>query len=148
MSSINIYRLLLYTSELAEFTGEQLRITITAQFPNIPLLHNHDGKGCIYRYPRMQYKIINNIPQIVAIGEGIDLLKFLQQKLIELRINSKTYKIIARETIEKKDKFAISNEDKTYTFLTEWIALNSKNYDRFMRMGNRRERIKLLKKFV
>jgi hypothetical protein len=40
-----------------------------------PLLHNHLESGeSAYRYPLVQYKVINRIPTLVGLNEGADLL--------------------------------------------------------------------------
>ncbi len=38
------------------------------------LMHNHGEKGPIYRYPLVQYKVIDGIPTLVGLGEGANLI--------------------------------------------------------------------------
>lgn len=40
-----------------------------------PLLHNHWENGSVrYRYPTVQYKVIDKVPMLIGIEEGAELL--------------------------------------------------------------------------
>ena len=57
-----------------------------------PILHNHYDDGRLrYKYPIIQYKVINNVPTLVGIGEGAELLPKLFLKIKELDIDGKKY---------------------------------------------------------
>lgn len=94
-----------------------------------PLLHNHfeDGRFA-YRYPLVQYKVVDAKPMILGINEGADLLldlflniKFLQIDEFEIPINSKNIETQVYE-VDVADKLI------DYEFKTLWMALNEKNF--------------------
>ena len=59
-----------------------------------PLLHNHFENGeTRYRYPLVQYKVINKNPFLIGINEGSYLLNELFLKIKEIKIDQNYYKI-------------------------------------------------------
>jgi len=58
----------------------KLRGFFAAEFSNFVLLHQHNGSRLIYRYPLIQYKILNGIPLILSIEKGVDVLKNIYDK--------------------------------------------------------------------
>ena len=56
-----------------------------------PLLHNHYQDGTTrFAYPLVQYKVIKNVPMLVGLEEGADLLISLFLKIRELDIEENT----------------------------------------------------------
>ena len=70
--------------KLAQRDGHKLRGYFSHLFgQESDLFHNHhpDGK-VIYRYPRIQYKVVEGEPMLIGLGEGAQLLveRFLRVK--------------------------------------------------------------------
>lgn len=113
-----------------------------------PLLHNHYDSGQLrYRYPLVQYKVIDKTPMLVAIDEGAELLAQLFLKIKEIDIDGKRFDISNKHITSEYSEIGISEELHTYKFETLWMALNQDNYKRYVG-ANEDERGKMLNKIV
>lgn len=98
-----------------------------------PLLHNHYQDGSLrYRYPQIQYKIINKTPNLIGLEEGADLLTQLFLKIKEVNINGKTYPVHTKNISQQQIEIGYSNGLHEYKFETLWMGLNQKNYSKFV----------------
>ncbi|RPI17172.1 MAG: DNA repair protein [Ignavibacteriae bacterium] len=97
-----------------------------------PLLHNHfDDGSLVFKYPLVQYKVIENIPMLIGLNEGAELLTSLFLKMKELDINGKTYPINYKNIENKKCEFGLCPELHEYSFKTLWMGLNQENYEKY-----------------
>ena len=95
-----------------------------------PLLHNHfeDGRSR-YEYPKVQYKVLNEIPYLVGIGtEASRLLTELFLKIKELDINGEKFPVFAKNIEARNWTIGLSDTLQTYRFETLWMALNQDNH--------------------
>jgi hypothetical protein len=103
-------------------------------FKDYNLIHNHDlhtGKP-IYRYPLIQFKLINKTPCIVAITEpAVAVFLDIFMKLDKVTIDNVSIPIFEKDLKVDDVEFGFSNESFIYEFLTPWIGLNQKNYQRY-----------------
>ena len=103
-------------------------------FKDYNLIHNHDlhtGKP-IYRYPLIQFKLINKTPCIVAITEpAVAIFLDIFMKLDKVTIDNVSIPIFEKDLKVDDVEFGFSNESFMYEFLTPWIGLNQKNYQRY-----------------
>lgn len=103
-------------------------------FKDYNLIHNHDlhtGKP-IYRYPLIQFKLINKTPCIVAITEpAVAVFLDIFMKLDKVTIDNVSIPIFEKDLKVDDIEFGFSNESFMYEFLTPWIGLNQKNYQRY-----------------
>lgn len=110
-----------------------------------PLLHNHYEDGSFrYKYPSIQYKVINNVPMLLGIGEGAALLPKLFLKIKELDINGKKYAINSKNIKLQNEEVGYSNQLHDYKFATLWMALNQKNYPKYITLKNESDRQEML----
>lgn len=94
-----------------------------------PLLHNHYEDGSSrYRYPLVQYKIIDEVPVLVGYNEGADLLATLFLKIKEINIEGNIIPIFSKNISQKSEEIGVIDELITYTFCNHWMALNSENH--------------------
>ncbi|MBN2664457.1 MAG: hypothetical protein JXR68_12475 [Bacteroidales bacterium] len=93
------------------------------------LLHNHysDGSGR-YKYPLVQYKVIDKIPSLVGIEEGAKLLIDLFLKIKQIEIGDKIYEINSKNISNKITEIDSLSQLNEYKFQTLWLALNQHNY--------------------
>ena len=113
-----------------------------------PLLHNHYDDGKLrYRYPLVQYKVIDHQPMLTGVGEGAELLIDLFLRIKEIRIAGETYTVLSKNIENRIISLQDTNELYTYTFKTLWIALNEKNHANYLK-SSREEKDKLLKKIL
>lgn len=98
-----------------------------------PLLHNHLESGeSAYRYPLVQYKVIDKVPTLVGLNEGADLLinLFLKMKFIEIE---GVKHLINQKNIESKTlEIGLDSDLHSYRFQTLWMALNQENHQRYI----------------
>lgn len=114
-----------------------------------PLLHNHYDSGQLrYRYPLIQYKVIDKVPMLIGIEEGAELLPQLFLKIKELDIDGKTYPVNAKNIETGKEKVGFTDELKEYQFETLWMALNQKNHQKYSQLKSKEEKDKLLNRLI
>ena len=124
----------------------KLRGAVASKFPGYLLLHHHiEEDRLLYQYPRIQYKIINGCAMIIGVEEGIDVLKNIYNKLGEVRLDFTETEFNQEIKIKVANwLFGDCDDLVEYRFITPWMALNQKNYKRFMR-GSKESNDKLLK---
>lgn len=128
--------------------AHQLRGFFATKFNEYVLLHQHQTDKFIYTYPLIQYKILDDIPTIIGINEGAEVLINIYDKYDSLTLGEQEYKIFQREIIIKEQKFEVSPDFYTYQFLSPWLALNEKNYEKYQMRGTWAERKELLEKIL
>lgn len=98
-----------------------------------PLLHNHLETGeSAYRYPMVQYKVLDGVPILVGLNEGADLLIGLFLKIKELKIGERTYPVLQKNIESKTVNIGLSDDLHSYRFQTLWMALSQRNYAEYM----------------
>ena len=118
-----------------------LRGFFATRFNEYALLHQHvDVDKLLYRYPRIQYKIIDGTPLVLGIEEGTEVLKEIYDKYDEIRLKDTVYAIVERGINLREEVFGITAEIHGYTFKTPWVALNQANYERYLRADKRGQR--------
>ncbi len=116
--------------------GSKLRGYIAGKFPQYNLLHNHKDQGFIYDYPKIQYKVIDSTPVVVAINEGVELLQQIFLDLDFLKLEDKEMPALQKKLTIKKEYWKESEAPLMYRFINPWLALNEKNYRKFRGMDN------------
>ena len=115
-------------------SATQLRGFFATMFNEYTLLHQHNADKVIYRYPLVQYKMINKTPTVIGINEGVEVLKDIYDKYDEINLNGNIYEIIERGITVKEQEFGISDKLLSYRFVTPWLALNQENYERYLKL--------------
>ncbi len=113
-------------------SGAQLRGFFATKFNEYSLLHQHDADKFIYRYPLVQYKMVDRTPTVLAINEGAEVLKEIYDEYDKITLNGNEYKIVERGITYKKEEFGISQKLIKYEFVTPWFALNQENYRKYL----------------
>lgn len=144
------FLILRFKNHLAEEEVIHFRKVFSKNYGEISdLLHNHQSaEFVIYRYPLFQYKIIDSKIVIVALGgavkvldkiieEGFDILEMGQVK-DEFNIQSLKRGIFSFELRSSVFHYRLSN----------WLALNSKNYQLFQDAVFMEEQVAILKKVL
>jgi hypothetical protein len=98
-----------------------------------PLLHNHMESGAlIYRYPLVQYKVIDGIPTLMGLNEGADLLAQLFLKIRSLDLDGKCYPVLEKNIQSRILPIGLADDLHSYRFETLWMALNQQNFAAFV----------------
>ena len=97
-----------------------------------PLLHNHyeDGR-LMYRYPLVQYKVLNGMPMLVGLQDGAKLLTELFFKIQTLHIAGYDYPVMERNITYNNTPVGWSDVLHEYRFATLWMPLNQQNYHEY-----------------
>lgn len=113
------------------------------------LLHNHYASGkSKYQYPKVQYKVIDNIPHLFGVEEGGKLLIELFLKIKQITIEDAIYQVNSKNisnTITEIGDFSKLNE---YKFETLWMALNQKNHQKYLQFNAQEDKTGFLNKQV
>jgi len=110
-----------------------------------PILHNHYEDGRFrYKYPSIQYKVINNIPTLIGIEEGAELLPSLFLKIKALDINGQKYSINTKNIALTNEKAGYSPNLHEYQFATLWMGLNQTNYAKYHHLKSEVEKQEML----
>lgn len=112
------------------------------------ILHNHtEAGGDIYRYPRIQYKILEGTPVIVAAEEGINSIYPHLLQVTELKIDNMCYSDTKLRLMLSDQIVGPCGEMRKYWFATPWLALNQGNRAKY-READVEERQALLSRIL
>lgn len=115
------------------------------------LIHNHDPKTGkhIYRYPLIQFKIINGTPCIIALTEkAVQIFSEIFMSMDKMIIGGKEIPVHEKDLKVETVEFGFSQETFVYKFLSPWIALNQKNHHRYQEAENEADKKGLLRKIL
>ncbi|KAB2907879.1 MAG: hypothetical protein LC102_08135 [Ignavibacteriales bacterium] len=114
-----------------------------------PLLHNHLEDGSLrYRYPLVQYKVVDKQPFIVGFEEGAGLLRELFVEIKELVIDGIIYPVSEKFIGSDTRYIGVDDQLHSYNFVTNWMALNEVNFKRFKNAAHSLERHEMLNKVL
>ncbi len=133
---------------LKAYQIHKLRGYVGNLFKENDLVHNHDietGK-MIYRYPLIQFKIINDIPVIIALTErAINVFSKIFMSLDEIVIDNRSIPVLEKDLTIENCNFCFSEETYLYKFTSPWIALNQNNFRIYTASKTQKEKSDLLK---
>ncbi len=125
----------------------KLRGYIGNFFQKYDIIHNHNvqsGKP-IYRYPLVQFKVVNRVSTIIAVTEkGLEIFYEIFLKLNEIDLGNRKIPLNEKEIEVEEVQFGDSDNRVRYEFNSPWIGLNQKNYLKFRSLENYKQRRKLL----
>jgi len=93
---LNIFTLCLYSDRFINESSALLRGFFATKFNEYTLLHQHNIDKLVYKYPLVQYKIIDGIPMVVGINEGANVLKEIYDKFDEITLGKTKYEILEK----------------------------------------------------
>ena len=129
-------------------SAHELRGFFATKFNEYAELHHHNADKFIYSYPLVQYKMIGNVPTVIGINEGAEILKKIFDDYQEIRLGENTYQIVERGIALKDEEFEISEKIRSYEFATPWLALNQENYRRYYALKGTSERDEFIRKIL
>lgn len=127
--------------------SEKIRGYLGNKYVENNLLHNHVEDKFLYRYPLVQYKVLSQVPIIVGINEGADIVANIGIMDDELVLGGTEYNTFQKEIIKSKFDFGCTGDYIDYKFDTPWIALNQKNSEIY-NSSNKIEQEEILKKIL
>jgi len=144
---LKILRLTLHSDAPMRGDAAKLRGFFATSFNEHALLHQHVTDRLIYKYPLIQYKMLQGSPLILGINEGADVLKEIYDKFDEITLGESKYHVMERGVCIKSEEFGCTEEIHSYSFATPWLALSQDNYARFQNAA-REEKRDLLRKIL
>jgi hypothetical protein len=109
-----------------------------------PLLHNHYEDGTSrYKYPLVQYKVIDHIPMLLGLNEGGELLTSLFLKIHEIVLAGVTYPLYSKNISQQQIETGIADDLIGYRFANYWMALNSENHKEYLQLNAEEQKVKL-----
>ncbi len=107
-------------------------------FKDHDLIHNHDEKGKpIYRYPLIQFKLIDRTPAIIAITDrAVSIFSEIFMKLDKIIIENTVISVFEKDLKVEEVEFGYSDEIFMYEFASPWIGLNQSNFKKYNDAGN------------
>jgi hypothetical protein len=136
MKKIKTLTLTLGSDNKIKGDAAKLRGFFATKFNEYQLLHQHDVDRFIYKYPLVQYKMVNGSPMILGINEGVEVLKEIYDKYDSIKLGEREYQIFERQISVKEQEFGLSDKFHLYRFLTPWIALNQENYQKYKEVNS------------
>lgn len=140
-----VFTLTLTSTRPIKESGAQLRGFFATKFNEYSLLHQHNADKFIYRYPMVQYKMIDRTPTVIGINEGAEVLKEIYDGYEKITLNGNEYKIVEREITYKEENFGISEKLIKYEFIAPWFALNQENFRKYLSF-DKEQQVELLNK--
>jgi len=124
-------------------------LNVTNTFKEHDLIHNHDEKGNpLYRYPLIQFKLIEKTPAIIAItNRAVNIFAELFMKLDKIVIEDTVIPVFEKDLKVGDAEFGFSDEIFMYEFATPWVGLNQNNFKKYNEAG-RDEKNELLKRVI
>lgn len=137
---IRILTIKLESNRISRRDIPKVRGYIAGKFPEHIELHNHlDGNKFNYAYPLIQYKVIEGIPNIIAINEASKILIEVFNNIEEIDIKNTVMSILEKGYFVKKEVIEAVEEMISYRFITPWMALNQNNYEEYMHADEKRK---------
>jgi len=144
--NLKTLKLILKSDRPVEEEATKLRGFFATRFTEYTLVHQHiDVDKLLYKYPRIQYKVLEGEAVVLGIEEGAEVLKEIYNKYDEVQLGKSTYKIVERGLTLKEEEFGIYPRMLNYEFIIPWIALSQNNYQKYLK-SNYKNRKKLLQR--
>lgn len=115
-----------------EFDIPKFRGYLANRYSEYTLIHNHlPGGKFYYHYPLIQFKVVDKVPMMIGIADGVDILKKVFVDIAHLDIDGKSYTIDEKSVQLQADEIGQVNQPQPYRFLLPWMALNQENYRKY-----------------
>ncbi len=144
--NLKTFTLTLASTRPIRGSAPELRGFFATRFNEYSLLHQHNADKLIYRYPLVQYKMIDGAPMVIGINDGAEVLKQVYDKYDEIKLGGEVYEIVEKGIAVRNQEFGITDKIHSYEFATPWLALNQENYMRYYGMSGMEERKEFLRK--
>jgi hypothetical protein len=125
---LKLLRLTLHSDAPMHGDATKLRGFFATSFNEHALLHQHVTDKLIYKYPLIQYKMLQGSPLVLGINEGAEVLKDIYDKFDEIKLGESKYSIMERGVTLKG--VTVTNRQTSYgqfiytklTISSLWLA--------------------------
>lgn len=113
------------------------------------LFHQHKEDGTfVYNYPLIQYKIIEGKGLLVGIDKGARVIANVNLLKKRMNFGKEEYIVQRQEMSFQKSAMGLFGGIREYNFLSMWLALNEKNYEKYQGVGSWSKKKELLGKIL
>ncbi len=118
--------------------------------PKHILFHNHlDDRKYLYKYPLIQYKIIDKRPTIVCLKDGLEeIVHFFNNLGESINILGEQRHIVVRKVHFNNWKFTLWEKPEFKYRIRRWLPFNDKNWKEWQGQKETAQRRKLLEKIL
>ncbi|MFW5983037.1 MAG: CRISPR-associated endonuclease Cas6 [bacterium] len=111
--------------------------------------HNHsDDDKLVYRYPLIQYKIIDNLACLVCLEHGAESIhSFFKVQNYEVNVGKRKEELII-DNIDINNHFLDFRETYFEYRIHHWLALNEDNYKEYLQLREKNEKIYFLENIL
>lgn len=127
--------------------GAKLRGFFANKYTCDDIMHNHGEEGTIYRYPLVQYKVIDKSPIIIGLNSGAATIMDIGISEDNIIIQGTHFNLERAEIITEQVDFGLANDNYEYHFKTPWFCLNQNNISKYKK-SNENEKQSLLCKIL
>ena len=113
------------------------------------LFHQHKGdEELFYHYPLIQYKSVGKKASIICLGDGVDEIhKLFEFKKWDITVHEE--KILLKINRLDLNTITLNVWEKPFDYtLTNWIALNKQNFEKFLQNDSLAEKCNQLEKLI
>lgn len=108
-----------------------------SKFSEETTLHNHlPGGKFSYKFPQIQYRLIDSCPALIAKDDGIDVIKKFFYLTDEMIIDNKHFSVNEKEIVTFESDFGQSENIYHYKFTSPYMALNQSNHEIYKKLDN------------
>src|SRR3990170_2656200 len=147
---LNILRLIIdIETKLQPSHAGKIRGYLGNLFWDNPYAHQHNPDGSfIYRYPCVQYKVINGLCLLIGFNEGTEVIKKTFHDLKTINLNGQWEEVLSKGLQSYSISFSGSSEQNHYSFLTPWLALNERNYEQYQKLESWAKKKEFMEKIL
>ncbi|MBO5699238.1 MAG: hypothetical protein J6R79_04460 [Bacteroidaceae bacterium] len=134
-NEINFYEIPLFRGAVLNLIGEDVEL----------LFHNHTSETTFrYAYPLIQYKRMHKKAAILCVGNGVESIgQFLSAQSFDINLGQRSMTLEIEQILPKS--YLVQTWDTTFHYrLSNWIPLNSKNYQEYVATDSLADRISIL----
>ena len=118
----------------------KLRGYFARKYPEIVEFHNHEKNNFNYTFPKIQYRVINKNPTIIALNEGVNVLQKIVFQENEVVIGDKMHHINDKIIRSKSYELGITDSEQKYKFTSPWMALKEENFEKYITLQDTEKR--------
>jgi hypothetical protein len=126
----------------------KIRGAIASDYPELTLLHNHNGNELRYATPLVQYRVIDREVLLVGVASGAEVLRSISFDQEQIKIGGLLLNILERRVIFSESILGVTQGYLFYSFLTPWLALNEENHRKYQRLRSWNEKKEMLSKIL
>lgn len=127
---------------------DHLRGAIAVRTDDGAVFHHHDGDRLVYRYPLVHYRFHRGQAYLFAYNDAIPKVLELDLLSRPLRLGKGEHLLLEADMRLHAGRLRISDELRTYEFVTPYLPLNVPNYRKYRQLdpsGRKRQLDRLVR---